>query len=104
MERPSLGSFYFVISTTVFRKEDPAMTTRILVMRHAEKSDDPTDPELTPAGRHRAESLATYIPNQFGRPDFIFAASISKHSARPYETIKPLSKAIGVPIDATYAD
>lgn len=35
---------------------------------------------------------------------FIFATSISKHSARPYETVKPLSNATGIPIDAIYAD
>jgi phosphohistidine phosphatase SixA len=80
------------------------MTTQILVMRHAEKPDDPTDPDLTPAGQQRATTLATFIPKRFGTPDFIFAASISKNSARPYETVKPLSKATGIPIDATYAD
>jgi phosphohistidine phosphatase SixA len=76
----------------------------LLVMRHAEKSADPSDPNLTPAGEARAKALADYIPNEFGAPDFIFAAAISKHSARPYETVKPLSKRTGVPIDATIAD
>jgi broad specificity phosphatase PhoE len=80
------------------------MATQILVMRHAEKPDDAKDPDLTPAGRRRAEALATYIPTTFGTPDFVFAAAISKRSARPYETLKPLSKATGVPIDSTWAD
>ena len=30
---------------------------RLLVMRHAEKSDDPNDPDLTPAGQARAKAL-----------------------------------------------
>jgi broad specificity phosphatase PhoE len=76
----------------------------ILVMRHAEKSADPADQDLTLAGEARATALAKYIPDTFGEPDFIFAAAISKHSARPYETVKPLSKRTGVPIDSTLAD
>jgi broad specificity phosphatase PhoE len=73
-------------------------------MRHAEKPEDLADPNLTPAGLARAKSLATYIPATFGKPDFIFAAAISKHSARPYQTVQPLSQSTGVPIDATIAD
>jgi phosphohistidine phosphatase SixA len=83
------------------------MTTKpkaVFVMRHAEKPTDVRDPNLSEAGYKRATELATYIPQTFVVPDFIFTASISKHSARPYETVEPLAKAIGVPIDATIAD
>jgi hypothetical protein len=76
----------------------------ILVMRHAEKPDDLLDPDLSPPGKARARQLADYIPKEFGAPDTIFAAAVSKHSARPFETVKPLSKRTGVPIDATIAD
>jgi hypothetical protein len=76
----------------------------ILVMRHAEKPADPVDPNLTAAGQARATALAKYIPDTFGEQDFIFASAISKHSARPYETVQPLSKRTGVPIDAIIAD
>jgi phosphohistidine phosphatase SixA len=76
----------------------------ILVMRHAEKPEDVGDPNLAPAGQARAQALAEYIPEQFFTPDFILAAAISKHSARPYETVKPLSERTGTPIDATTAD
>ena len=51
----------------------------ILVMRHGEKSDDPDDPDLTAAGQARAIKLPTFIPQQFGEPDFIFAAAITVH-------------------------
>ena len=44
---------------------------RLLVMRHAEKSDDPDDPDLTPAGQARAKALPAYIQATFGKPDFI---------------------------------
>jgi len=76
----------------------------ILVMRHAEKPLDPLDPNLAPAGYARAKALAPYLPDKFGTPDFIFAAAISKRSARPYETVEPLAKHTSKPIDATIAD
>jgi hypothetical protein len=76
----------------------------ILVMRHAEKTGDLNDKELSAAGKVRAETLAGYIPERFGKPDFLFATMESKHSLRPIRTITPLSARIGVPIDATSAD
>jgi phosphohistidine phosphatase SixA len=77
----------------------------VFLMRHAEKPDDPEDPDLAPAGVARAKRLATWLPSIMGGPpQFIFASSLSRHSARPYETVKPLSKAAGVPIDTTFAD
>jgi broad specificity phosphatase PhoE len=48
-------------------------TGTILIMRHAEKSGDPLDPDLTPAGRDRAQRLAEFIPAKFGKPQFLFA-------------------------------
>jgi len=78
--------------------------TTILVMRHAEKPNDKDDPDLSKAGHVRAIRLATFIPAQFGKPDFIIAAAVSHSSARPYETVRPLSKVTGVGIDATIAD
>jgi phosphohistidine phosphatase SixA len=77
---------------------------KILLMRHAEKPDDPLDPKLSVAGSDRAQKLAQYIPETFGKPDFLFASMPSKHSERPYLTLKPLAKAIGMEINKTYAD
>ena len=78
--------------------------TSILLMRHAEKSGDPTDPHLNEAGRARAQRLADYVPTTFGPPDAIFATATSKHSNRPFETVEPLANKLGVIIDATFAD
>ena len=78
--------------------------SRILLMRHAEKTGDPMDPHLSQDGYARATKLADYIPSTFGIPNFLIAASVSKHSARCIETIKPLSTKTGILIDATYAD
>ncbi len=78
--------------------------SRIILMRHADKPDDPGDPNLSPAGVTRAERLATYIPQTFGRPDFIIATARSKHSDRPVETAEPLAHALGLSIQHDIRD
>ena len=78
--------------------------THILLMRHAEKSGDPTDPHLNEAGRARAQRLTNYVPATFGPPDAIFATARSKHSNRPFETVEPLANKLGVIIEQTFAD
>jgi hypothetical protein len=77
---------------------------RLLILRHAEKTGDPADMNLSEDGQARAERLATYIPQTFGRPDFLLAAIRSKHSNRSYETLLPLSQATGLPIDSRFKD
>lgn len=73
----------------------------ILLMRHAEKPDDPTSPYLSDAGRDRAEKLAQYIPTKYGKPDFVFAAAEHEKSIRSYLTVKPLCDAIAVSLDSS---
>ena len=77
---------------------------RIILMRHADKPDDPDDPDLSPAGMTRAEKLANYIPQTFGKPDIIIATARSKHSDRPAETVAPLAKVLGVPVQHDIKD
>ena len=72
--------------------------SRILLMRHADKPEDPYDSDLSDAGMARAEHLATYIPQTFGKPDYIIATAHSKHSNRPTETVKPLADALGIKV------
>lgn len=71
---------------------------RIILMRHADKTEDPSDEDLSDAGWARAQHLATYIPETFGKPDVIIATAQSKHSDRPKDTIKPLAEVLGVKI------
>jgi phosphohistidine phosphatase SixA len=71
---------------------------RIILMRHADKTDDTEDEDLSDAGMARAQRLATYIPETFGKPDVIIATAHSKHSNRPKETVQPLADALGIKI------
>ena len=71
---------------------------RILLMRHAEKTGKTDDIYLSKEGMRRAERLPAYIPQAFGRPDFIYAAARSKRSIRSIETMKPLAAALGIEV------
>jgi hypothetical protein len=95
------------------RKSSPDVTalahpdggpSRIILMRHGEKTGDPEDIHLSEAGKQRADGLASYIPATFGRPDFIFAAARSKRSIRSIETVEPLAAATGVPVQHDIED
>lgn len=77
---------------------------RVLVMRHAEKTGERRDPHLSDAGVARAEKLVDYIPKQFGKPDFLFAATTSKRSSRPYDTLQPLADALAMKISEKFDD
>jgi broad specificity phosphatase PhoE len=78
--------------------------SRILLMRHAEKTGDPDDINLSGAGEKRAERLASFIPETFGKPDFIFAAERSKRSIRSIETVEPLAAATGLKVQHDVED
>lgn len=72
--------------------------SHIILMRHADKTDDPDNEDLSDAGTARAEHLVTYIPQSFGKPDYIIATAHSKHSNRPRETVTPLANALGLKV------
>lgn len=83
---------------------------QVIIIRHGEKPGDPEvdndadGADLSTRGYERAGALAPYVPEAFGRPDFLFATQASKHSNRPVETITPLANALGLPINAKHAD
>lgn len=76
--------------------------SRIILMRHGDKTDDPYNEDLSEAGMARAERLATYVPQTFGKPDYIIATAHSKHSNRPRETVTPLANALGLKVQHDY--
>jgi hypothetical protein len=82
----------------------------VLLIRHSEKLTDGRI-DLAPAGFARAKDLPQlFLPSaagaapKFPRPDVLFATHQSKHSNRPFETIQPLSQALGLPINTDFAD
>ena len=89
----------------------PAGPRMILIIRHGEKPGDPDkedkknkDPNLSPRGYERAAALAHVIPDNFVRPDYLFATHKSAHSLRPIETITPLSNALHENIEEEFKD
>ena len=79
-------------------------TRTLLVMRHAEKLGDDDDPHLDPAGFVRAEKLVHYIPEAFGTPEAVIAATDTHHSVRPRETVTPLAHSIPLDVLTPYAE
>ena len=77
---------------------------RLIVLRHAEKTGDRRDRNLSPAGLERAARLVPYVLETFGRPDFLIAAKSSGRSRRPVETIEPLATALGLEIKSQFDD
>ncbi len=78
--------------------------SRLIILRHAEKTGDKRDPHLSLPGKRRAEQLVGYIPATFGKPDFLIAASSSKRSRRPVETLEPIASALALEIRAKIDD
>jgi hypothetical protein len=77
---------------------------QVVILRHGEKPADPTDPNLSPTGRIRAQMLARYLPSAYPGLSVLLATKESKDSNRPFETIEPLASALHLPIDQHFAD
>ncbi len=76
----------------------------VMIIRHAEKTGEANDSDLSKKGYERADALATVFPAHFPRPDFLIAAKRSKNSNRSVETITPLSKALHEEIESKFKD
>ena len=71
----------------------------VILVRHAEKGDDPKDPGLSPAGKARAEVLATSLKRH--KIGHVFVSD----TKRARETAAPLAKARGLtPVEVTLAN
>lgn len=86
-----------------------AQPAQIILIRHAEKPDDPEDIHLTLKGRERAMALVPYLTETpelltNGLPVALFATAAikSSHSLRPQETVEPLSKRLKLPIHSSF--
>ncbi len=68
------------------------------------KTPRPTEFICQLGGQIRAAALAAYVPLTFPQVNYLFASQPSSHSNRPVETITPLAKTLGLPIDTRYRD
>jgi hypothetical protein len=81
---------------------------QVLIIRHAEKPEEKSDPHLSEQGKQRAQLLGRLFaasadrPDPFPTPDFIFAASDSTNSHRPLETVTPLAERLKLPVNHAY--
>lgn len=82
----------------------------LLVIRHAEKSGDPDDIGLTPAGQARAHAYVAYFQAltldgaKVAPPEWLVAAADAPDSHRSRLTLEPLAAALDVEIDAGVSD
>ena len=84
---------------------------RVWIIRHGEKAESRYLPDgktydrgMTSKGYERAAALAVRLSSAAHRPDFLFAAADSARSARPRQTLLPLSKALHLPLDIRFSD
>jgi broad specificity phosphatase PhoE len=84
----------FVLSlllSALFAAAASAQST-IFIVRHAEKADTTNDPELSEAGRARAESLAMTLK------DANISAICATELKRTQQTAAPLAKVLGLTV------
>jgi broad specificity phosphatase PhoE len=86
-----------VLAAVVLLVTPAAAQTTVFVVRHAERADQETggtmsatDPDLSPAGRARAESLATMLKDAGVRTIFV------TQYKRTQQTAAPLAKALSL--------
>ncbi|WP_148219792.1 hypothetical protein [Azospirillum sp. B510] len=88
-------------------KPNPTPNT-VLLIRHGEKPDGDTDPNLSGKGWQRACSITTTLPALVptGAPAIsaVVATAPSPHSVRPIETVTPISLIRALPLSHTIAD
>jgi phosphohistidine phosphatase SixA len=97
--RASLAVLFVALATGYCPAADAKTYPKtILIIRHAEKPANDTDPNLSAEGKQRAKALPKLVektaerPMPFPTPDFIFATEKSEASNRPVETVEPLAK------------
>jgi broad specificity phosphatase PhoE len=76
-----------------------AGVTTVVLVRHAEKADDPKDPGLSPAGQKRAEALVDELSH------LKIGTIIVSDTKRARETAAPLAQARGLkPVEVSVAE
>jgi hypothetical protein len=99
----------FALLTPVCAQSQATGPAQIILLRHAEEPADPDNPHLSPAGVARANALVPFIRTdptmaRFGPPVAVFASKATKrdNGQRSQETVAPLAKALGLPVQTPY--
>lgn len=86
-----------------------AQPAQIILIRHAEKPKDPRALHLSKKGEERANALPEFFKRdnkamRYGAPVALFASRPTRHGRgqRPGETLAPLAKTLGLPIQTPY--
>jgi len=86
-----------------------AQPAQVILIRHGEKPEDPEAVHLSKAGEKRAKELVPFLTTNLemtrhGLPVALYATKTTKHGhgQRTQETITPLSRQLGIPIEARY--
>jgi len=82
--------FYFLLLSALLSTATAQST--IFIVRHAEKADATKDPDLSEAGRARAEALAKTLR------DANITAIYATEFKRTQQTAAPLAKALGITV------
>jgi len=105
----ALRVFWLVLVCCLGLRTLDAAPAQVILLRHAEKPLDPSDPHLTPQGEERARALASFLStNQVllsnGPPAALFAARPSRHEhgRRAYDTVAPLAERLGMVVQVPY--
>lgn len=86
--------FSLLVPVSLIAQSSGSDVTTIILVRHAEKVDDSSDPDLSEAGYNRAEKLA----EMFDRVQF--NAIYSTNFNRTRETVKPIAESNGLSIQS----
>jgi hypothetical protein len=79
---------------------------KVILIRHAEKPDDPSNNDLSPQGFERANCIAPFFadPSAFGIEALYACHPTDQYpSKRPIETVTPLAERMQLKIDTRYA-
>jgi hypothetical protein len=98
-----------VVLGMVPSRSQVARPAQIILIRHADEPDDPSDPHLSRAGVKRAEQLVPFITTdpvmtRFGLPVAVFATQTTKHGngQRTQETVAPLANRLNLPVQTPF--
>lgn len=86
-----------------------AQPAQVILIRHAEKPEDPAEVHLSEKGEKRARELVPFLTTdpvltQAGLPVALFATRTTRHGRgqRTQETLAPLAHELGLPVQTPY--